>query len=74
MKNKPFPDILKRRYWSWRWFKSIKRDELRDVARVFEPLHTASAFLPKEAYEITDRMRRDMDELKGLLSVKKWGR
>ncbi len=74
MKNKPFPKVLKRRYWSWRNFKATKREEIRFLLQDSDAMQCASAFLPPEAHRLTSRIRQDLYRLKELLSVKEWGR
>lgn len=74
MKNKPFPERLRRRYWNWRRFKATKRREIRLLLRDSEDMQRASAFIPREAYALTNRIRQDLHSLQDLLSEKEWGR
>ncbi len=74
MKNKPFPDILKRTWWNWRCFKIEKRRELRRMLEADDMLMRGSAYLPRDAYNLSCRIRADMSRLSEMLSYKEWGR
>lgn len=74
MKNKKFPDILKFYYGNWRLFKMIKRAEIRSAIKEYDHVVCASAFIPREAYRLTNRISEDLRSVQQLLSEKEWGR
>lgn len=74
MTNKEYPDFLRPQYGNCRQFKAQKRRELRALRKAFVELRWASAFVVRPAQDPLDQIKKSIEELEKLLSVKEWGR
>lgn len=57
-----------------REFKQAKREEVGAVIEALDELSTASAWLPYAAYMELRKARAAMENMRGLVSLQKWGR
>ena len=66
--------LLKREGITQRQWKTRKRRELNNAIKAFDIYHLGSAFCPGDKDGYNYNITAKLDELKSLLSVKKWGR
>lgn len=72
MKKFPFFNYLEQREYSEKEFKSLKRKEIRDTIRHCKKFHKCNFWIPGNAHSKYVEALDLLDEVKDILSCKRW--